>query len=142
MSLYKVVTASHLEAFNKDSSLVKETREEYFRKHSPNFSTENTHDLWEVFWCMIVAAELFGSSIYKMRETWAAPDELCQVNYALRTLPKGLKFLLAVPPLESPKVMGLTGIHDPDALHHFYGVTCCPWCREVGQNEGTVINHL
>ena len=38
--------------------------------------------------------------------------------------------------------MGLTGIHDLDALHCFNGVTHCPWCRKEGQNEGTVINHL
>ena len=40
MPLYKALTASHLEAFNWDSRLVRETREEYFRKHSPNFSAE------------------------------------------------------------------------------------------------------
>ena len=91
---------------------------------------------------MIVAAELLGSSIYKIKETWVGPDELQQANYTLRALPKGLNFLRAVPPSESPKVMGLMGIHDPDALHHFYRVTHCPWCGKVGQNEGTVINHL
>ena len=58
------------------------------------------------------------------------------------TLQKGLKFFRVVPPSESPKVMGLTGIHNPDMLCHFNGVTHCPWCRKVGQNEGTVINHL
>ena len=121
---------------------MRETREEYFRKHSPNFSTKNTHDLMEVFWHMIMAAELFGSSIYKIKETWVGLDELQQVNCALRTLPKGLKFLRAVPPLESPKVMGLMGIHDPDALPCFYRVMHWPWCSKVGQNKGTVINHL
>ena len=128
MPLYKALTASHLEAFNWDSHLVRETREEYFRKHSPNFSAKNTHDLSEVFWHMIVAAELLGSSIYEIKETWVGPDKLQQANYALRTLPKGLKFLRAVPPSESQKVMGLIGIHDLDALCHFYGVTHCLWC--------------
>ena len=56
---------------------------------------------------MIVAAELLGSSIYKIKETWTGQDELWQANYALRTLPKGLKFLRVVPPSESRKVMGL-----------------------------------
>ena len=37
---------------------------------------------------------------------------------------------------------GLAGIHDPDALDHFSGITYCPWCRKEGQNEGTVVNHL
>ena len=93
MLLYKALTASHLEAFNWDFPLVKETRQECFRKHSPNFSAENTHDLLEVFWHMFVAAYLLGSSIYEIRETWVGLDELHQVNYTLRTLPKGLKFL-------------------------------------------------
>ena len=70
------------------------------------------------------------------------PDELQQANYALRSLPKGLKFLHAVPPSESPKVMALVGIHDLDALCCFNGLTHHPWCEEEGQNEGTVINHL
>ena len=70
------------------------------------------------------------------------PDKLWQANYALRSLPKGLKFLHVVPPSESPKVMGLVGIHDLDALHHFNSLTRCPWCGKEGQNEGTFVNHL
>ena len=38
--------------------------------------------------------------------------------------------------------MGLVGIHDPDTLHHFNGLTHCPWCGKEGHNEGTVVNHL
>ena len=38
--------------------------------------------------------------------------------------------------------MGLMGIHNLDVLHHFNRVTHCPWCGKVGQNEGTIINHL
>ena len=70
------------------------------------------------------------------------PDKLQQANYALRSLPKGLEFLRVVCPSESPKVMGLVGIHNPDALHCFNGLTHCPWCGKEGQNEGTVVNHL
>ena len=58
MPLYKALIPSHLEAFNSDSSLVREKREEYFRRHSPNFSTKNTCDLSEFFWHMIEATEL------------------------------------------------------------------------------------
>ena len=142
MPLYKVLTASHLEAFNQDSPLGRETRKEYFRNHSPNFDAEITCDLSEVFRHMIMAGELFASPFYEIRETWMGPDELCQVNFMLRALPKGLKFLAAVPPLESSKVMGLMDIHDPNTLCHFYGVTHCPWCSKVGQNESKVVNHL
>ena len=65
-----------------------------------------------------------------------------QQNYALQSLPKGLKFLCAVPPLESPKVMGLMGIHDPDPLCHFSGITHCPCYGKESQNKGTMVNHL
>ena len=57
-------------------------------------------------------------------------------------MPKGLRFLRVVPTTEPPKVMGLMGIHDPDALWCFAGYTYCPWCGKEGQNEGTVVNHL
>ena len=86
--------------------------------------------------------ELLGTSIYEIQALWTGLDELRQANYALRSLPKGLKFLHVVPPSESPKVMGLVGIHNPDALCHFNGMTHCPWCGKEGQNEGAVVNHL
>ena len=38
--------------------------------------------------------------------------------------------------------MGLTGVHHPNSLHHFNGVTHCPWCGKERQNKGTIINHL
>ena len=88
------------------------------------------------------SAKLLGLAIYKIQEVWKGPDELQQANYVLRSLPKGLKFLQVVPPSESPKVMGLVGIHNPDAFCHFNGLTHCPWCGKEGQNEGTVANHL
>ena len=45
-------------------------------------------------------------------------------------------------PSELPKIMGLKGVHRPDALCHFVGLTSCPWCGKEGKNEGTVVNHL
>ena len=38
--------------------------------------------------------------------------------------------------------MGLMGIHHPDTLCHFNGLTHCPWCGNKGQKEGTVVKHL
>ena len=127
------------EAFSRDTSLV---REEYFKRHFPNFTTENTRDLSDIFWHMAQTAKLLSLAIYEIKEVWVGLDELQQANYTLRTLPMGLRFLRAVPLLESPKVMGLMGIHDPDVLHCFNGMTHCSWCRKEGQNEGTIINHL
>ena len=134
MPLHKALTRSHWQAFSWDSSLVNEMREEYFWSHHPNFSDENTHDFTEVFCCMIKTADVFGSAIFEIAEAWLGQDELWQANYSLMTLGKGLKFFRAVSPPESPKVMGLVGIHDPDALCCFNRVTHCPWCRKVGQN--------
>ena len=140
--LYKMLTWSCSEAFSWDTSLVRETREEYFKRHSPNFTMEGTYDLSEVFRHMAETAKLLGLTIYKIKEVWKGPDELQQANYALGALPKGLKFLRAVPHQSPQRVKGLVGTHDLDALCHFNGMTHCPWCRKEGQNEGTVINHL
>ena len=91
---------------------------------------------------MATSTKLLGTSIHKIQASWMGPDKLKQANYALRSLPKGLKFLHAIPPSESPKVMGLMGIHNLDALHCFSGITHCPWCGKESQNEGTVVSHL
>ena len=91
---------------------------------------------------MATEAGLLNTSIYEIQEFWTGPEELKWANYILQSLPKGLTFLLAVPPSKSPKVMGLEGIHDPDALCCFGGATYCPWCGKEGQNEGTMVSHL
>ena len=85
---------------------------------------------------------LLGSAIYEIKEAWTGQDELQQANYMLRTLPKGLTFFRVVSQSKSPKVMGLMGIHNLDMLHHFNGLTDCPWCGKEGQNGGTIVNHL
>ena len=122
--------------------MVKEARREFFLKYTYNFTTDGTCDLSRTFKYLAVSTDLLGTSIYEIQSSWTGPDKLKQANYALQSLPKGLKFLQVVPPSESPKVMGLMGIHDMDALCHFGGVTYCPWCRKEGKNEGTVVNHL
>ena len=101
---------------------------------------EGTHDHSEISRQMTASTELLGTSIYEMQVVWTGPDELRQATYALRSLPKDLKFLCVVPPSEFLKVMGLVGIHAPDTLHPFNGMTHCPWCGKEGQNEGTVVN--
>ena len=115
---------------------MKEARKEYFLKHSYNFITEGTCNLLEIFKWMATSTKLLGTSIYEIQVSWTGPDQLRQANYALRSLPKGLKFLHVVPPSESPKVMGLVGIHDPDALCHFNSITHCPWCGKGGPEQG------
>ena len=122
--------------------MVKEARREFFLKHSYDFTTDSAHNLSGTFRHLAASTDLLGTSVYEIQSSWIRPEELKQANYALQSLLKGLKFLRVVPPSESPKVMGLMGIHNPDALCHFSSVTYCPWCRKEGQNEGTVVNHL
>ena len=102
--LHKVLTWSHSEAFSWDTSLVRETREEYFKRHSTNFTTENTHDLSDIFQHMVKTATLLGLAIYEIKEVWKGLDELQQANYTLKTLLKGLKFLRVVPPSKSQRL--------------------------------------
>ena len=111
---YKVLKQSHWEVFSLDTSLVRVARKEYFKKHSPSSPSPRHGHL---------------QNLESMEGTgWAVT--------------KGLRFLQAVPPSESPKVLGLVGIHNPDALCHFSDWTHCPWCGKEGQNEGIVVNHL
>ena len=138
----RAIKPSPTEAFSQDSDLVREAREAFFSKHSYNFIKDWTHGLSEVFWQMATNAELLGTSIHEIQASWMGPKELKQANYALRALPKGLKFLHVIPPSESPKVMGLMGIYNPDDLCCFSGITHCPWCGKEGQNQGIMVNHL
>ena len=133
---------SHVEAFLWNSSIIKEARSCFFSKHSYDFIHNGTHNLSDAFKRLAKSTSLLGEAIYKIQLSWTRPEELKQVNYALQSLPKGLRFLRAVPTSESPKVMGLMGIHDPNALWCDAGYTYCPWCGKEGQNEGTVVNHL
>ena len=133
---------SHAEACLQDSSIIKEARSCFFSNHSYDFVNDGTSDLSDVFKELAKSAGLLGETIYEIQLSWTGPEELKQANYALQSLPKGLRFLRAVPTLESPKVMGLMGIHDPNTLWCYAGYTYCPWCRKEGQNEGMVVNHL
>ena len=133
---------SHVEAFLWDSSIMKEARLCFFSNHSYIFVDDGTRDLSDVFKELAESAVLLGEAINKIQLSWTRPEELKQANYTLWSLPKGLRFLRVVPASESPKVMGLIGIHDLDALWHYTGYTYCPWCRKEGKNEGMVVNHL
>ena len=121
---------------------MKEARLHFFSNHSCDWVTDGTNDLSNVFKELAESTGLLGEAIYEIQLSWTGPEELKQANYALQSLPKGLRFLRAVPTTESPKVMGLMGIHDPNALQCFAGYTYCPWCGKERQNEGTVVNHL
>ena len=116
--------------------------EHYFTTHPWDWAHSNMDDFSDIFRELIQGAGLLGETIHEIQVSWNGPVELKHTNNFLRSLPKGLKFLRMVSAKESPKIMGLKGIHDPDALWHFAGYTYCPWCSKYGQNEGTIGNHL
>ena len=55
---------------------------------------------------------------------------------------KILHYFLVVLPIKSSRIMGLKGIHYPEALKHQAGLSFCSWCVKEGQNEDTMVNHL
>ena len=122
---------SHVDAFSRDSSPVKEVREHYFATHPYNWVHSNVDNLSDIFRELTLGTGLLGVSIYEIQQSWDGPEDLKHANYALQSLPKGLKFLRAVSTQESPKVMGLKGIQDPDALQQFASYTYCPWCGKM-----------
>ena len=132
---------SHADAFSWDSSPMKEARACYFATDPWDWAHGNTDDLSDIFRELAQGTGLLGESIHEIKLSWDGPEELKHANYVLWSLPKGLKFLRAVSFKESPNIMGLKGIHDPNALWHFAGYTYCPRCGKDG-NEGTIINHL
>ena len=139
---FKSLKPSHAEAFLRDSDIVVEARLCFFSKHSYNFVEDSNRDLSQIFKKLAMSASLLGTNIHEIQASWTGSEELKQANYTLQSLPKGLKFLRVVPTSESSKVMGLVGLHDPDALWHFASFTYCPWCGKEGQNEWMVVNHL
>ena len=126
---------SHTDAFSHDSDPVKEARLCYFATHPCDWIHDNTDDLSDIFRELAEGAGLLGESIHEIQLLWDGPEELKHANYALQSLPKGLRFLRVVPTTESPKVMGLKRIHDPSALWHFVGYTYCPWCGRRGKRR-------
>ena len=121
---------------------MKEARACYFTTHPWDWANDNMANLSDIFRELAQGAGLLGKSIHKIQVSWSGLTHLRQANLVLQSLPKGLKFLRVVSTKESPKIMGLEGIHDPNALWHFASCTYCPWCRKDGQNKGTIMNHL
>ena len=132
----------HADAFSQDSELVKEARACYFATHPWDWAHNNMANLSDVFRELGQGTGLLGKSIHEIQVSWSGLPHLRHANFVLWSLPKGLKFLRVVSTKESPKVMGLERIHDPNVLQHFARYTYCPWCRKDGQNKGTIMNHL
>ena len=98
---------SHADAFSHDSNPVKEARLHCLATHPCDWINDSTEDLSDIFRELAEGAGLLGESIHEIQLLWDGPEELKHANYALQSMPKGLRFLRVVPAMESPKIMGL-----------------------------------
>ena len=108
----------------------------------PDFNCEILHDLSNTFQEMVDSAGLLESDIYEGQDAWMGWKDPHTTNHTAKASQKNIQFFLMVTPMESPSIIGLEGIHYPEALHRRGSHAYCPWCAKEGQNEGTVVNHL
>ena len=80
------------------------------------FHKEDTYKLTEVFKELVEMAGLLGTEVYPVHDQWVGKKEHCPAYHAVRGSAKDHHFFRIVVPLESPKIMGLQGIHSPEAL--------------------------
>ena len=90
---------------------------------------------------MVDAVSLLSTEIHQFQDLWPGKKELCAANHAAVSSGKDIHYFWVVSPTKSPKIMGLKGIHLPEALKGQGGLSCCPWCGKEGKNEGTIVNH-
>ena len=133
---------SQREAFSKESDIMKVARWVKQKTHWVNFEQEGLYDLSSVFYQMAILSNLLNTKVYEVQKTWGSQKDLGVTNQVAGAFPKCIHFFQVISHTESPKIMGLKGIHSSEALWQQGGLTFCPWCGKEGQNEGTVVNHL
>ena len=138
----KLLKESHCKAFEKDSDLVQMTRQNYLKMHYPESDHRGSHDLSCMFQELTTSAGLLDSDVHDVQDMWTGQKYLWATHWVAKTSPKDIQFFQVVPPTKSPKIMGLKGIHYPEALKWQAGLSFCLWCGKEGQNEGTVVIHL
>ena len=139
--MVKVFKEAWGEGFSKDSEVVRVTQWAYCKAHKVIFKQERSYDLTSVFQQMVWDTNLLHSEIHKVQEVWTSQRGLKAAKHAVQTSPKDIHFFHVVSLNESSNIMGLKGVHSPEALHWQGGHSFCPWCKKKGQNEGTVMNH-
>ena len=61
---------------------------------------------------------LMDTEIHLVQDQWWGRKELCAANYIFRGSAKDLHYSWVESLVESPKIMGLKGIHSSEALKH------------------------
>ena len=95
-----------------------------------------------IFRELATSTNLMGSEVHEVKEAWTGWKDLQTTYLVAKSSPKDICFFRVMPSTESPKIIGLRGIHSPKVLCQWGGLSFCLWCRKEGQNEGTVVNHL
>ena len=121
---------------------MKVARWAYQKTHWANLEQEGSYNLSSIFHQMATSTNLLGTEIHEVQESWGGQKDLWAANWAAKASPKENHFFQIVSPTESPKIMGLKGIHSSKALQWWGGLTFCHWSGKEGQNEGMVMNHL
>ena len=111
--LAKLPKESHWEAFSKDSKIIKAARWAYHPSHKGMFVQEGSYDLMSVFQEMATSTGLLDSDVHEVQNEWTGWKDLWATHQVAKSSPKDIHFFQLVPPTESPKIMGLNGIHSP-----------------------------
>ena len=123
-------------AFSKESAVVKVARQAYFKTHQANFKEECSHDLSSTFWDMVSSMNLLGTKIHEVQEEWCGWQELKTTNRTTKASQRGIHFFRLVVPTELPKIMGLEGIHLPEAMQQWSKNFLLPMVQERRQEWG------
>ena len=123
---------NHHKTFSKESELVRAARQAYYKTHQSNYEYIGSQDLSSTFREMATSTNLMGTEV---QEVWTGQRDLEAAHHTAKASPKDIQFFRIMPPTESPKIMGLRGIHSPEALQCWGGLSFCPWCGKEGQND-------
>ena len=107
---------AHQEALSKGSNLVKQIRWTYFKAHCLEFDSETTHNLTCIFKGMADMVGLLNNKVHQVQDPWPGKKELHTANHATISSAQEICYFQVVSPTESPKIIGLKGIHFPEAL--------------------------
>ena len=114
------------------------SQKSYHPSHKGMFAQEGSYDLMSVFQEMATSAGLLDSEVHKVQDEWTGQKDLWAAHQVVKSSPKDIHYFWLVPPTESPKIMGLKGIHSPEALKWQAGLLLL----KDRQNEGMVVNDL
>ena len=113
MPLHKALTGGKQEAFARDSDLVQRARDAYYKTNCPHFDCKSLCNLMNVF---PGDDQIHQSTRFANLQDPGALGRVEQTaihQWCIESFVKGLQFFHAISPSEWPKVMGLTGIHNP-----------------------------